>query len=177
MGMGLSRAQEAELEAKYGPATPKPVYPPGTKSPKDTGVLRSSVSSSTVAVPVRSGPCQSLWMPGWSPTLVNTMRSRHWTTPYKKTKADKDLIAFFFAQSGLSKAKGPRRVSLLFVLGKGRKMFDRDAPRKVIHDGLKECGALINDSPTYCYEGPVTYARALLDCQSGTLILLEDLGA
>jgi hypothetical protein len=139
-------------------------------SPKQA--IRAPVS------PTLNSPGYALWIPEWRPTLVNELRAtpyRHWSAPYKKLKRDKKVIEEAFVRSGQPKAWGPRRVSLLFVMPKKARMFDRDAPRKSINDALVACGALINDSPAYCYEGPVHYARALLDCTWGTLIQLVEI--
>ena len=179
---GLSRSQEADLErralANGGKVTHKPV-PSSASAPlfidKPNGPRRPI--SNLPGPPKLQGPCKALWIPGWFPTLVNSLRAtphRHWASPYKQLKADKAIVAAYFAGSGLTRAIGPRRVSVMFVMGKGRRLFDRDAPRKSLYDSLVQCGALLGDNPALCYEGPVTYARALLDCQAGTLVLLEE---
>ncbi len=185
--MRLSRAQEAELEriALERGATPR-AAPVRIRIPVDHGKTAKNIEETKETrknIPkytqsVDHGPRQSIWIPGWFPVLVNDLRAtpmRHWSGPYKRLKADKAIVAAYFAGSGVAKATGPRRVSMMFIMGKGKRLFDRDAPRKSIYDALKQCGAIVDDSPKWLQDGPVSYARALLECTAGSLILLEDL--
>lgn len=126
--------------------------------------------------PKPMGPCQSLWIPNWTPALLNQVMRGHWSNGGRLKKADKDIVAFYFSQAGLTKATGPRRVSMVFILPKGKRMFDRDAPWKSAKDALAACGALLEDTPRLCIDGPVSYARAIgAESVVGTLICLEDI--
>jgi hypothetical protein len=120
-------------------------------------------------------PCQCLWIPDWCPALINEWEGRHWGIKAKLKKSDREIVGFYFSESGMRKASGPRRLSIKLILAKGKRLPDSDAPLKSARDSLKQCGAILDDTPALCYQGPVEYARALLDCQPGTMMLLEDL--
>ncbi len=174
MAFRFTAQDEATLEAKYGPATPKPVKI--TLVPAPASFLRAGEKlMSERAAKQSQGPCQSIWIPRWQPALLNKLMQGHWGNSARQKKADKQIVAFYFAQSGIPKATGPRRLSMMFVLAKGKRLFDRDAPWKSTKDALAACGALLDDTPALCVDGSVSYARALLECQSGTLLMLEDL--
>lgn len=187
MGFGFSKAQEAELERQAierGGSVTKPARlndpwlgpielrdaPASSKTRGQSSKLAPKVANH--ATP----PCQSLWVPNWTPGLINQWDGSHWTRRAKIKKADKEIVAVYFHRVGLTTAEGPRRVSMLFVLPKGKRMFDRDAPFKSCLDALVYAKALVNDSPKWCVHGPVSYARAIgAESAVGTLILLEDL--
>ncbi len=171
MGM-YTGADAAALEAKYGPG--KPFSMPGEKPLRDTGKLLPSIGTKVPYAKIQ-GICQSIWIPGWTPALLNRVMHGHWANGAKLKKADKQIVAVYFAQSGIAKATGPRRLSMMFVLAKGKRLFDRDAPWKSCKDALAACGAILDDTPALCVDGAVSYARALLECQSGTLLMVEDL--
>lgn len=181
--MKFTEAEAAALEKKYGPAIPKPVRANWPGPCPYCGVNQSDCCCGQGKrrkvygkshTPLH-GPCQSIWIPGWAPALLNRVMHGHWANGAKLKKSDKQIVAFYFSQSGVSKATGPRRLSMLFVLAKGKRLFDRDAPWKSAKDALAACGALLDDTPALCVDGSVSYARALLECQAGTLLLLEDL--
>lgn len=163
-------AQEA---IKKGLLTHEQVY-----GVKEVAQLTTTAKSTTKQKPANlstSGPCQSLWIPNWTPALLNQWDGQHWSKRSKLKKADATIVAAYFRGSGLEPARGPRRVSLLFVLPKGKRMFDEDASEKSVRDALVHCSALVDDTPRLARRGSIGYARALIDCQVGTLILLEDL--
>ncbi len=184
MSFRYTAAEAAALErqalANGGTVRATPVRVPGEVGvalvPREirSAAALSSRKASNSATPVQ-GPCQSIWIPNWTPALLNKVMHGHWSNGARLKRADKSIVAFYFAQSGIPKATGPRRLSMLFVLAKGKRLFDRDAPWKSAKDALADCGALLDDTPALCVDGAVSYARALLECTAGSLILLEDL--
>ncbi len=192
MGSRYTAAEAAALErqalANGGTVRAIPVRGPGDwPGPcPDCGLNQGSChcgqGTRRKVVPVKSqgrplqGPCQSIWIPGWFPAPMNklTTSNGHWSTTGRLKKADKDIIAAYSVYA--TKATGPRKVSILLILPKGKRMPDEDSLEKSVWDSLVHCGRLVNDSPKWCRRGaPPAYARALLECQPGTVILLEDL--
>lgn len=137
---------------------------------------QAPTGSPVKAAPAATGPCQSLWIPNWTPGLLNQWDGRHWSVRAKIKKADAAIVRVYFEGARLQRTTGPRRVSIMLVLPKGKRSCDRDAVRKSTNDALVACGALFDDTPKYCLEGPVSYARAIgAESAVGTLIVLEDL--
>ncbi len=184
MGFRFTAQDEAELVRK-GAVIREHGVKPSPELSKVLGLLldekpkkRADTSAtkrvSALPTPLQ-GPCQSIWIPNWQPALLNKLMQGHWGNSARQKKADKQIVAFYFAQSGIPKATGPRRLSMMFVLAKGKRLFDRDAPWKSTKDALAACGALWDDTPALCVDGSVSYARALLECTAGTLLMLEDI--
>lgn len=177
--MNLSPQELAGMVARGAVVTPKPVryQEAGMVAPYPEAALMKAKRVCEKRTPLpQSVPCQSLWIPNWTPGLLNQIMRGHWSNGAKIKRADKDIVAFYFSQAGISKATGPRRVSLVFILPKKKRMFDRDAPWKSCKDALAACGALLDDTPRLCIDGPVSYARAIgAESAVGTMILLEDL--
>lgn len=146
------------------------------QSAQNTGESAITLPKQAKRAPCSTAPCQSLWIPNWTPGLLNQWDGHHWSKRAKIKKADQNIVATYFSVTGISKATGPRRVSMVFILPKGKRMFDRDAPWKSAKDALAACGALLDDTPRLCIDGPVSYARAIgAESAIGTLILMEDL--
>lgn len=101
-------------------------------------------------------------------------KPRHWSVSAKLKKSDRDIVAVYARH--VTEATGPRRVSIMLVLPKGKKCPDEDSLEKSTWDALVQCKRLVNDTPKWCRRGlPPSYARAIgAESAVGTLILLED---
>lgn len=122
----------------------------------------------------RSGSVAVLWLPGFTPTSVNLSDGRHWSEGYKLKRSDKEIVAFFAEQQGLSPANLPRKVSLRITLPKGQRSLDKSNVWKSLLDALHHAWLIVNDSPQWCEEGKVEYVRHHADLRE-TFILLEDI--
>lgn len=175
--MKFTAQEAAALERQYGPAIPRPVQVSGAAAMSVQSVhqCRKSNYSESLNSSSVQGPCQSLWIPGWFPTPMNklTTSGGHWSTTGRRKKADRELIGFY-CQVATTKANGPRNVSIMVVLPKGKRLPDEDSLEKSVWDSLVHCGRLVNDTPKWCRRGSISYARALLGAVPGTLILLEE---
>jgi len=104
---------------------------------------------------------------------VNKLLSAH---PYSRSKiknGDYDLIAAYFIQSGIEKAKGRRSVQVHIVRSpRQRRKSDSDNYNKVLLDGLVKCGAIIEDNEDGVAMLPYTFERGK---EKATIITLEDL--
>lgn len=120
---------------------------------------------------------QVIWIPQWHPTSLNKLKSGHWAKGARLKKADAEMVAGYAKVCGISKVMfGKRRVSMHLVMKPGQRRLDRDNLWKSTLDGLKQCGVILNDSPAWLEEGPVSYSRAEdSDGFWGTYILIEDL--
>ncbi len=121
-------------------------------------------------------PAFAFWVPSFVPTTLNKLMTCHWGTAGRLKQDDKEMIGTYFKCSGIPKATGPRRLSFMVVLPKGKRFPDKDSFPKVVRDALKSCGALLDDTPRLCLDGKVSYARAMGEDAWGTLVLLEDVG-
>lgn len=105
----------------------------------------------------------------WRPVLHNEAQRMHYHTRARKKKQDEAIIAFHALQ--YPQATGKRKVSLHFILGKGEREFDVDAPWKNLLDGLVKCGALVDDSAKWCEQGGISFERG----EKATIIKLVDI--
>ena len=105
---------------------------------------------------------------------MNAMFRLHWAERNRRKKADYTVIALEARQQGITKATGPRRVSLVILHAKGRRTVDPDAIWKTLLDGLVKCGLLVDDAPAFLTLGSVSYE---IGKQKGLRVILEDLPA
>ena len=138
-----------------------------------------------------------LTIPGWTPVLLNKLRSAHHIKANRMKKADAEMVAFYANLQQIPRVRivrsdqprttgtgkptvgkliagtGPRRrVSIHIVLPKGERRGDRDGYYKSALDSLVACQRLVTDSPVWSEEGGVTFDRAPV---RATQITLEDL--
>ena len=85
----------------------------------------------------------------------------------------RELVAGYFAGSGIPRAEGRRRVSLRLTLGPRNRPRDVDSSWKAALDACVRCGALVDDSPAWCELGTFEAVRGP---EPATAIVLEDLG-
>lgn len=112
-------------------------------------------------------------IPRWHPTKLNDLVSAHWGKRSRMKLADLQTVAAACLDAGVRMALGRRRVALTIVLGKGQRAGDPDAYHKSLNDALVRCGALRDDSRTWCELAPVQFERA---AQKSARIELTDLG-
>lgn len=111
-------------------------------------------------------------IPNWLPPSLNVLLRLHWAKRNDQAKAAYEMIYAYFVAAGIPKALGTRRrVSVRFTLPKGQRRSDPDNLLKVLLDGLKRCGAIVDDGPKWCELGPVCFDRGEL----ATTITLEDI--
>lgn len=115
-----------------------------------------------------------LWIPRFRCTRLNVLMRMHHLAAYRQKKADMQVIAHYWRESGLPAAKGKRRVSVLIRLKPRAKKTDDDAMLKVMWDALARCGAITDDNRAGVEMGRIDYERGT-ETDWGTLIVLEDL--
>lgn len=96
----------------------------------------------------------------WHPTKVNDLVNAHWGQRSRMKLADLETVAAACLEAGVRRAAGQRRVALTIVLAKGQRAGDPDAYHKSLNDALVRCGALRDDSRTWCELVPVQFERA-----------------
>lgn len=109
---------------------------------------------------------------GWHPTKLNTLKAVHWAVEGRMKYADACVIGGELRRSGVLRGMTRRRVGLVIVLEKGQRGGDGDAYWKSLLDGLKRCGALVDDNRQHCELSVVQYERQSI---MSTRIILEDL--
>ncbi len=114
---------------------------------------------------------QRLVIDNWHPARLNSWDGRHWSVRARAKKFDRDLIGLEAIRQGIVKANGPRRVSLLIVLGKGQRGPDPDSLWKSTNDALVAAGLLVQDDRFHVELGTVTFSRGQT---KRTEIVLED---
>lgn len=108
-------------------------------------------------------------IPNWIPATINELMSTHYMVSAKRKKADRNLIWTYTRH--LPAAATKRRVTLTFVLPKGKRAFDPDAPQKSTGDALVHAKQLVNDSHLWVEWAPVRFERG----DMATIIELEDM--
>lgn len=109
----------------------------------------------------------------WIPTPLNKLLG-DWRRAQRLKKDDRDMVIASTLLARLPKATRRRRVDLVVTLPKGQRAWDRDALWKSTLDSLKHAKLLVDDNPTWCVPGDVTYERSGTTAFS-TKILLTDL--
>lgn len=113
-----------------------------------------------------------VYIPHWHPTPLNRLKG-HWAVAARMKKADRQMVAAYFA--GQPKAERKRRRQLTIILAPGRRKCDPDAYDKALNDALVHAGALVNDSDNWLEISPVKYERGSSSTDWGSLIELTDL--
>ncbi len=108
-------------------------------------------------------------IPNWFPATLNELMGTHHMVSAKRKKADRNLIWAYTRH--LPPAEKKRRVLLTFVLPKGKRAFDPDAPQKSTGDALVYAKMLKNDSHLWVEWAPVKFTRGDME----TIIELEDM--
>lgn len=120
------------------------------------------------------GEQYQVFIPNWRPINLNAMFAKHWSKRNKAKKEDAKTIFAAIHEAKIPKATSKRHVGLHIALTGSQKEADPDAYWKSLLDGLVKCGALIDDSDTYCSFGMPTYERGTAE-QAGTRITLTDI--
>ena len=110
-------------------------------------------------------------IPDFTPRSANEYTFAKVGTRIRKKKGDRDLVAHYAQQSGIPKATGKRRISLIVTLAKGGRAVDPDNAWKGLLDGCKQAGLLVNDSHKWVELGEYTIRRGE---RRSTLVILED---
>lgn len=111
-------------------------------------------------------------IPDWMPPTLNQWIYKHWRVRQKTVQDTTLMVKIHAANQHARSAQGPRKVSLLVTLGKGRKQPDRDAYDKILLDALVHCRLLVDDDDRGIVgRMAVEFDR---DERSATRITLED---
>jgi hypothetical protein len=113
-------------------------------------------------------------IPEWHPTPINKLMRMHRFKRGRAVKVEYAMVAAYVLNAQVSKAIGRRRVSVTFVLKPKQRGCDPDAQLKGLLDGLKRCGAIVDDNRTRIELTPVQYRRGTAT-NWGTEITLEDI--
>lgn len=122
--------------------------------------------------PLRDDAFRVLRVTGWRPARLNELISVHWTQKYKRKNADRQKLLVECQNQNIPRAVGKRRLSLVWILGKGDRTPDQDGLHKSLLDGLVLAGRLRDDSPKWLELGPTTFRR---EAVSGVEVTLEDI--
>ncbi len=140
----------------------------------NTAAFEQPAKPSRVVEPGASvGVVHVLWLPGYTPHSLNETVGHHWSKKAKSKKADRQIVAHYAKCQGLPIAQTPRRVGLRIILAKGQRAMDVDNIKKGLLDALVHAGLLVNDSPKWCFEGPIEYLRHAGELRE-TFVLLTD---
>lgn len=101
----------------------------------------------------------TLCIPGWIPTPLNKLLTRHWAAAGRLKRQDQLTILDAVRAYGVPPADTKRRVELTVIYPKGKRMYDKDAFDKSLHDALVTTGAIKNDSPAWLEAAEPVYAR------------------
>jgi hypothetical protein len=112
-----------------------------------------------------------LEIPRWHPARLNELLG-DWRRAARRKKADRRLVAGYFALSGIPRARCRRRVRLVVTLGPRQRGGDPDCYWKSTLDALCRCGALVDDNRQGVELGPVEFERGE---EMRTVIVLEDM--
>ena len=119
-------------------------------------------------------PCISytVHLDDWHPTTLNELiRLRHWGQRKRRKEADMAHLMVACQNARIPKAKGKRRLSLVWHLPKGGKRRDEDNVFKTLNDCLVVLGMLKNDSPVWLERGGIEYRR---EGRKGLTVILEE---
>lgn len=95
----------------------------------------------------------------WQPTRLNQLLNCQWRKNARLKKTDAAIIAVSILGADVPRAEIKRRVSVEIILGPRQRAADPDAYWKSLLDGLVVCGALVDDSRTWCELGSVSFQR------------------
>jgi hypothetical protein len=116
-------------------------------------------------------PTHVLTIPDFTPASLNALTRGKLRDRMRLSRGDRDLVAFYARQAGIPAASGPRRVSVLVTMTRGR-LVDPDNVLKSALDSLVACGLLLDDDAARCELGSVRVTRGE---RRETTFTLEDL--
>lgn len=108
--------------------------------------------------PDETGPW-TVEIPGWCPPSLNRLLEMHPMARWRTKKHAEEVIAEACKRADIPRASERRRVSVAMTLPAGRRQQDEDNPLKVLRDGLKRCGALVDDKRKWCQTGDYPEAK------------------
>ena len=117
------------------------------------------------------------FIPKWRPATLNSMIGRHHHVVGKIKKADRQIVAAYFLQSGIPKATGKRTLRVTVLMGPRMRFVDCDALWKSCLDALVACGAIVDDNPDNLELLPLEQEKAPKERHGtrwGTMIELTD---
>lgn len=114
---------------------------------------------------------QVLTLEGFLPHSVNQLVGGHWGQGAQAKGADMLRIRLECVAQGIERARGRRRLSVVFVQRMGR-LADPDNRLKILLDGLVAAGVLIDDSQEWLQLGTVEVIRGP---GKSTRCILEDI--
>jgi Holliday junction resolvase RusA-like endonuclease len=109
-------------------------------------------------------------IPNWRPHSINQLLHGHWTKARRMKRQDADMIMAYLVEH--PKATGRRRLSVTIGNKQRGHQLDADNALKSLLDGLKRCGAIIDDSAEFLELGRVASVH---DKTNHTIIILEDI--
>jgi len=115
--------------------------------------------------------CWEVTIPGWHPTRLNQLIHAHRGKSSRLKFADALRIGRTMRGAGVPRATGRRRMGLVIILGPRQRGGDPDAYDKSSRDGLKRCGAIVDDNRQWLEPLPTQYERGP---ERATRIILED---
>jgi hypothetical protein len=153
----------AERRTAARPAKSKPV-PKGKKPRKPFPIILEPAQS-------HGSGAWEVTLQDWIPTSLSTlMHINHWKAG--KIKHDEAmLIATAFRKAGATGAIGKRFLTMTLILTPRMRERDQDNVWKGVKDGLKRCGAVVDDSPKWLDHDKPQYERAET---KATRLRLED---
>jgi Holliday junction resolvase RusA-like endonuclease len=118
-------------------------------------------------------------IPDWHPVSVNVLLGASFArgrgarfAAAKRKRQDAEILAAYCHAAGVPKAKGPRVVRLTIGLAPRQRACDSDNYMKSLLDGLRKCGAIVDDSPKWCRVEWAGTTRGVKE----TVVVIEGLG-
>ncbi len=111
-------------------------------------------------------------IPGFLPVRLNVLLRSHWAKQRRITKGEAEIIACYVRKANVPRAEGKRRLSVRFE--SPRTPADADGRLKNLQDGLRDAGALRDDSPKWMALGTIESVKGPARL---TIITLEDINA
>lgn len=111
-------------------------------------------------------------IPHFRPHYLNELKRVHYMVERRMKWSDAQVLGGELRKAGVPRATGRRRLTWVLVMGPGQRRPDPDAIFKSGNDGLKRCGALVDDNPTKLDLMPTLYEK---QSESGVRVILEDI--
>lgn len=112
----------------------------------------------------------SFEIPNYLPPSLNDLLRCHWRKRNRLKREAAQLVGVYFSQSDIPKARAKRVVQITLRVPNRSHRQDDDNCRKLILDGLRDCGAIVNDSQEWCLAPPVLFEKG----RRSVVIQLED---
>jgi hypothetical protein len=133
-----------------------------------------------VAVPPRllpeSGP-PGPWVVeliGWIPPSTNSLVGVHWTKRRSIKRVAAARVAAACKAAGVVRAAGRRRVEVVVTVDNASHKPDPDNLPKALFDGLRDCGAIVDDSAEWL---DAAMPLVAVGKAAGTVVTISDGGA